>query len=47
MNKGLAVYGLGDLRGAVGLYDRCIAVWDGLVEREGRSDLANGWLRPL
>ena len=32
---------LGDQAGAVGLYDRALAVYEHLVDREGRSELAD------
>lgn len=41
LNKANAIAELGDLSGAVALYDRCIAIWERLVESEGRSDFAN------
>ena len=45
MNKAIAVDGLGDLRGAVGLYDRCIAIRERLVEQEGHGELAGDLAR--
>ena len=42
MNKARAVSALGDMGGAVTLYDRAIVIRERLVNQEGRSELANG-----
>jgi tetratricopeptide (TPR) repeat protein len=38
--KAIALAALGDLAGAVGLFDRALAIYERLVEREGRRELA-------
>ncbi len=39
--QAITVEELGDLRGAVALYDRAGAIWERLVEQEGRHELTN------
>jgi tetratricopeptide (TPR) repeat protein len=45
LNKGNALLGLGDQRGAVALYDQAMAIQERLVRKEGRADLANDLAR--
>ena len=40
INKAFAMQSFGELREAVGLYDRCIAIRKQLVERQGQGELA-------
>jgi len=38
LNKGTAVWAVGDHRAAVGLYDRAIEIWERLVHQDGRRE---------